>query len=370
MKIAFCINTAWNIYNFRKILIDHFISQGHEVICIAPKDDFSEKLKALGCRVVDIKLNSKGSNPVQDLNFGIKLSQILKKEKPDALLSYTIKPNIYGSLFSGLHKVPVIANVSGLGTTFIRENLTSFFAKLLYRISLKRAAVVFFQNREDLELFSDLGLVPAEKARLIPGSGVDTNLFSAEVVQTENSGVFTFLMLSRIIYDKGIRELLDASKTLAEKNKDFRVILSGKIEDDARLGPTKEEFLKSIENSPVEYRPFSERIRELVAGSDCVILPSYREGLPKSLLEGASMQKPLIATDVPGCREVVKDGLNGFLCRPMDHQSLAEAMKRILDTPRGELENMGSHGRRLVVDRFSKDLVIEAYSKALEKVLN
>ncbi len=370
MKIAFCINTAWNIYNFRKILIEHFVSQGHEVICIAPKDNFSEKLNALGCRVFDIKLNSKGSNPIQDIMFGIKLTQILKEEKPDVLLSYTIKPNIYGSLFTRFHKIPVIANVSGLGTTFIRENLTSFFAKMLYRISLKRAALVFFQNREDLELFSDLGLVPAEKAQLVPGSGVDTDLFSPKAVQRENGRAFTFLMLSRIIYDKGIRELLEASKALARKNQDFRVILSGKIEDDARLGPAKGEFLKSIENSPVEYRPFSEKIRELIAGSDCIILPSYREGLPKSLLEGASMQKPLIATDVPGCREVVKDGLNGFLCRPMDHLSLAEAMKRILDTPRRELENMGIHGRRLVLDRFSKDLVIQEYSKALEKLQN
>ncbi len=368
MKIAFCINTAWNIYNFRKDLILEFLSNGDEVHCIAPPDGFEKDLKDLGCHFHPIELSAKSSNPFKDLKFAMDLSSILISIKADVLLSYTIKPNIYSSLFFSRHQVPIIANISGLGTTFIRNNLTSFFAKKLYRVSLKRSKRVFFQNVDDLELFQELGLVNTENIDLVPGSGIDLAYFDPQVVEKVHNEGFTFLMLSRIIYDKGIREYMEAVKKMREQGLGFDAILCGKIENDSKLGPDKDELEKMAKDSGIVLMEFSKEVRELIASSDCVVLPSYREGLPKSLLEGGAMAKPLISCDVPGCREVVKDGSNGFLCSPMDAGSLAEKMKKLLSLDRSELEAMGHRSREIVGRNFSKEIVIKKYKEAIKAI--
>jgi glycosyltransferase involved in cell wall biosynthesis len=370
VKIAFCINTAWNIYNFRRILIEEFILRGHEVHCIAPPDDYVGKLKDLGCEFHEIKLRSKGSNPFQDLRFGIELSNTLKRIKADILLSYTIKPNIYGTLFQSFHKVPIIANVSGLGTIFIRKNLTSLLAKTLYRIALRKAQVIFFQNKDDQELFEELGLIKPNKSQLIPGSGIDLSRFPPTQKSNDPEKPFIFLMLSRVLFDKGLREYISAARELTNSGKNYRFLLCGKIEEDAKLGPSISELEKLTQGSGVEYLGFSDDPAEVIGNCDCMVLPSYREGLPKSLLEGASMEKPLIASDVPGCQEVVFDGVNGFLCRPLSGTDLANTMEKMAKLDYEIRKGWGKKSRELIRERFSKEIIIEKYCSIVDQIVN
>ncbi len=332
--------------------------------CIAPRDDFSFKLIEMGCHFHPVKLEAKGSNPIKDLLFGWRLSKILKKEKIDVLLSYTIKPNVYSGLFYPTHKVPIIANISGLGTTFIRKNLSSLAAQKLYKRSTRNFSTTFFQNQEDLELFEDLGLIKNGQGTRIKGSGIDLDKFKPK--ERSSDGPFTFLMPSRIIYDKGIREYFEAASLLKEKNSRF--LLAGKIEDESSLGPKEKELDGLAIKSGVEYLGFYEDPKQAYSMADCIVLPSYREGLPKSLLEGAAMELPLITTDVPGCRDVVKNGVNGFLCSPMDGRDLAEKMTELMNLTKENIYQMGKEGRSLVAREFSKELVIKKYDQAIQSL--
>lgn len=359
MVVGITINRSWNIYNFRKGIIQSLIAQGHHVVAIAPEDGYGEKLEALGCQFYPLKMDNKGSNPLKDAYLIYQLYQAYKTTSLDVVLQYTIKPNIFGSIAAKLCGIPSICNVTGLGTVFIHNNLTAIIAKKLYRYAFKFPSHIFFQNKDDQDLFLDTKLVDANKTSLLPGSGVNTDHFIPE--KREKNIRFTFLLIGRILYDKGIVEYIEAIRILRKKGIAARFQLLGDFDYGSGLGIYKVKIDSWEEEGLIEYLGSTDDVRPFIHQADCVVLPSYREGTPRSLLEAASQGKPLIATNVPGCKEAVVDEFNGFLCKVKNAQDLSDKMKKMLNASAKFLKFMGDNSRQLAISKFDEQIVIQQY---------
>jgi len=367
VRIAIVVNSSWNIYNFRLGLAKAFLAEGHEVIAIAPEDDYSKKLKLLGIQFESVKMENKGSNPLKDLSLIFQLYKCYKKNRPDIILQFTIKPNIYGTIAAKLVGIPVINNVSGLGTVFLHDNFTSKIAKWLYKFSFQFPAKVFFQNNEDLQLFVNENLVSKSKTGLLPGSGVDTVKFAPSEVKNENKE-FTFLMVSRLLYDKGIIEYIEAIKTLKNRGLKATFQVLGAIDESAKLGVGKT-LVKQWENEGlITYLPFTDNLIPYYHQADAVVLPSYREGTPRSLLEAGACGLPLVATDVPGCRDVVKHNLNGFLCEVKNPIDLADKIGLMAMLPKVEYRQFAKASRKHILENFDEKMVLNAYFSAINDI--
>lgn len=366
MKICIVINSSWNIYNFRSGLIQSLQKSNHEIVTVAPDDGYVPHLEKLGCRHHIVEMDNKGSNPFNDFWLFIQLLQIYFTEKPDVILHYTIKPNIYGTFAATLLGIPVINNVTGLGTVFLHNNLTSRIAHWLYRLAFRFPQTVFFQNQDDRELFIERKLVKPHITDVLPGSGVDVQKFIPG--PTEKNEVFTFLLIARVLYDKGILEYVEAIRILRKKGIQARFRLLGKIETAAGLGIPPEEVAAWETEGLIEYLGTTDDVISVIRSADCVLLPSYREGTPRTLLEAASLGKPIIATDVPGCRETVQHGFNGFLCKVKDPADLAAQMEKMMQADEATLRQMGYNSRKLAVERFDQNIVIYKYRQALALV--
>lgn len=366
MRIAVVLNTSWNIYNFRMSLIRTLISQGHEVHTIAPKDDFTPSLQREGCHHHNVRMDSRGANPIKDSALIAELFFIYRKTKPDIILQYTIKPNVYGTLAAALLKIPVINNVCGLGTVFLKDNLVSAIAIFLYRISFRFAHKVFFQNPDDLKLFVSKKMVRPEAVDLVPGSGIDLKKF--HTVPFKRNETFTFLLVSRLITDKGILDYIEAVKSLRKDGLQARFQILGAMDPEHKRGIQVAVIREWIENNIIEYLGTTRDVRKYIQHADCIVLPSYREGTPRTLLEAASSGKPIIATDVPGCNHVVVDRYNGFLCRMKDSSDLAAKMRQLSDCKNEELALFGRNGRLKMEAEYDENLVINKYLRALEAV--
>jgi glycosyltransferase involved in cell wall biosynthesis len=362
-RIVLAANSAWHIANFRSELIRALGSRGYEVIAVAPPDS-DDRLGGLGIRQIKVELSRSGLNPIADLGLLAAYRRILKRERPLAFLGFTIKPNIYGGLAARTLGIPAIANISGLGTAFIRRGPLLRLVSLLYHAALRRAAVVFFQNPDDLALFVQRRLVRPGQARLLPGSGVDLKRFEVSPLPAG----LTFLFVGRMLGDKGVRELVAAAREVKQTHPEIRVQLLGPFDEDNRTAISRPDLQAWVDEEAVEYLGETDDVRPYIAAASAMILPSYREGLPRSLLEGAAMGRPLIATDVPGCREVVQAG-TGFLCRVRDSTSLAEAMRRFIALSVDERRAMGCAAREMVEQRFSEEQVINAYLEAIGEVV-
>ena len=367
MKVAVVLNTSWNIYNFRKGLVQAMMDKGNEVITIAPKDKYTYKLMDLGCRHIPVKMDSRGANPIKDFLLVLELYWIYKKVKPDVILHYTIKPNIYGTIAASLLKIPVINNVCGLGTMFLKDNLVSRIAIAMYRVAFRFPKKIFFQNQDDKQLFEKRRIVSSKMTDLLPGSGINTKDFKP-TTKTAGKQKFTFLLISRLIYDKGILEYIEAVDLLKKEGLDARFQLLGQIDEQHKRGIPEKTIKSWIEKNQVEYLGTTEDVKTYIDKSDCVVLPSYREGTPKTLLEAASMAKPIVATDVPGCNNVVKDGDNGFLCNLKDSKDLADKMKKMLSLDNSKRTEMGQTGRKLIEQNFDESLVINKYLSEIDNI--
>jgi glycosyltransferase involved in cell wall biosynthesis len=353
------LNTSWNIYNFRLNFIKSMLSAGHEVHTIAPHDDFSQKLESLGCIHHDIYMDSRGANPIKDSLLFFELRTIYKKVRPDIILHYTIKPNVYGTLAAASLKIPSINNVCGLGTAFLKDNLVSKIAILLYKVSFRYARKVFFQNPDDLDFFIEKKLVSPEIADLLPGSGIDLNHF--QPVPFKRNTTFTFLLISRLITDKGILEYIEAIKQLKKEGLDARFQLLGPKDPLHKRGIKLKVIDEWINSGTVEYLGTTQDVRHFISKADCIVLPSYREGTPRTLLEAASISKPIIATNVPGCKHVVEHNSNGLLCEMKNVSDLAHQMKRMAGLDTETLQSMGQNGRKKVEREFDEKIVIAKY---------
>lgn len=365
MRVAIVINSSWNIFNFRKNLIQALLDRGDEVVAIAPKDEYSKKLVEMGCEFHPLSMNTTGVNPLRDLWLLFRLIALYRKVNADIFLHYTIKPGIYGTLAAYLAgRVPVINNVSGLGTVFIQNNWVLSVAVMLYKNSFRHASHVFFQNNDDKKLFMSLVKLTGPTVSVIPGSGVDFNRFKP---MFNTNGHFTFLMISRLLVEKGVREYVEAARMLKAKNFNARFVLLGQLEKRHIRAIPVEMLRQWQEEKVIDYVGVSDRVEDWIAKAHVVVLPSYREGLPKTLLEGAAMAHPLIATDVAGCNAVVKDGVTGFLCAERNPGSLAEAMKKMIALTADERVRMGENARRHVMAHFDDGIVIHEYLRKIDE---
>ena len=361
--IVLSANSDWNIANFRQGLVRALRSAGYEPVVIAPQDPGADqRIHALGVERIRIAIDRAGLNPLADFRLILRYRALLKRLRPAAYLGYTIKPNIYGSLAAASLGIPALPNVSGLGTAFIRGGPLQALVSLLYRVGFARAPVVFFQNDEDRSLFVSRSIVRPDQARVVPGSGVDLDRFAPMPLP---EGPPAFLFIGRLLRDKGVAEFVEAARLLRAEYPDARFRLLGGLDEGNRTGIRQPELNSWLAEGIVEHLGTTDDVRPHIAAATAVVLPSYREGLPRSLLEAAAMERPLIASDVPGCRDVVDDGINGFLCSVRDAGSLAEAMRQLLQLPRPQQLAMGKAGRRRVQERFSEAAVVRAYLDVL-----
>ena len=361
MKIAICINTAWNLVNFRAGLISALIAEGHEVLAVAPPDKHVSRVTALGCRFVPITMDNRGTNPIKDFFLFVRLLRLLGREKPDVFLAYTIKPNVYGSLAAHCFGVPVINNIAGLGTVFIKNTLLTAVVRGLYKLSLRSSAKIFFQNEDDRSIFVREGLVDPALTDRLPGSGVDLQRFEY-CPPTISKGGVRFLLIARMLWDKGVGELVQAARLLKQRGIQAEVCLLGFLDVKNPSAISRTQMDEWVAEGVVTYLGEADDVRPHIVEASCVILPSfYREGVPRSLLEAAAMGRPIITTNSVGCREVVDDGVNGFLCQPQDAQDLAEKMERFIALSSSERAEMGRRGREKIEREFDEKIVISKY---------
>lgn len=366
MKIAIVVNTSWNIFNFRMNLVKSLREKGHEIHTIAPPDSHTPALLQAGCIHHELKMDSRGANPIKDVALVFELYSIYKKIKPDVILHYTIKPNVYGTFAAALLRIPVVNNVCGLGTVFLKRSPVSFIAKILYRLSFRYAYKVFFQNPDDLNLFIDKKLVPKSSVDLLPGSGIDLEKFIP--VPFQRNAEFTFLLISRLITDKGVLEYVEAVQKLKAEGLNAKFQVLGAMDEKHKRGISKKLIDSWIAAGTIEYLGTTDDVRPFIHHADCVVLPSYREGTPRVLLEAASSSKPIIATEVPGCTQVVEDQVNGLLCKMKDSTDLADKMRTMSRLDNDQLKSFGKNGREKMESQFDEALVINKYIQTLNEV--
>jgi len=361
--IVLSANSDWNIANFRPGLIRALQAAGYDPVAIAPQDPAADsRMRELGIERIPIRIDRSGLNPFADLRLLFNYKRLLRRFRPVAYLGYTIKPNVYGCLAAASLGIPAIPNVSGLGTAFIRPGPIQQIVKTLYRVGFRQAPVVFFQNDEDRELFVDRGIVRANQARVLPGSGVDLDRFRPAPLL---EGPPIFLLIGRLLHDKGVAEFVEAARILRAEMPQARFQLLGPLDEANRTSISGPKLHSWVKSGAIEYLGTTDDVRPFIAAASAVVLPSYREGMPRSLLEAGAMARPLIAADVPGCRDIVGDGRNGFLCEVRDARSLASAMRRFADLPADARSALGDAARRKVQDEFSEERVIRAYLDVL-----
>jgi len=363
-KVVIAANSASNIVIFRQGLIRALAAAGHEPVVVAPFDSaVSERMERLRVKTVDIHIDRSGLNPIADLNLLSAFRRILKHLAPSALLSFTIKPNIYGCIAARALGIPAIPNVSGLGTVFLVGGPLRLLVTAMYRFAFKHCRFVFFQNPDDAELFVGLGIVRPSQVRLVPGSGIDLQYYAPAPL---SAGPSIFLLVARLLRDKGIREYVEAARMLRAEFPEARFQLLGPLDPGNRSAIGQAELEQWIKEGVVEYLGPTDDVRPGVTAATVIVLPSYREGLPRALLEGAAMARPLITTEVPGCREVVEDGVNGLLCEVRSAGSLADAMRKMIRMSAADRAEMGRAARRTVEERFSEERVVGVYLDALK----
>ena len=331
MKLLFISNSSWNIYNFRSEIIKFYLSKRYSITIVSPQDNYTKKLNTLGCKIINIYLKKNKISLLADLIYFIKIVIIFYKEKPDYILSFTVKPNIYASIACRFLNQKIINNISGLGTTFLQGVFTGFMIRLLYKISLKKTYKVLFQNKDDLELFNKNNIVLRNNSHLLPGSGIDLDLFKNKSEQNQLKDNIIFLFFGRLLIDKGIFEFIDSARIIKKKYPNIQFNILGFIDEYNPRSIKNSQIKFWIDEGIINYFGETENVIPFIKKSDCIVLPSYREGLPKSLLEAAALSKPLIATNVPGCKDIVKNNVNGFLCEPHSSKSLCEAINNFIN---------------------------------------
>lgn len=369
MRLLIVVNSYWNIYNFRLRLLHDIQSHfGGEIHLLAPADDYQEKcIVNKDFFTHTIKMSASGTNPLVDSLLIGRLRKKIKGINPDVILTYTIKPNIYASIAARFNHIPVINNVSGLGTVFIKESMLTKLVKILYRSAFRQQNHVFFQNRVDKDLFEQAGLLKKCSSSIVPGSGVDTALYQPSG-ESRNRGLH-FLFVGRLIKDKGIFEFLEAAEQIKKKYPQVCFNVVGQLGADNKTALSQAEFESFVDKGVVNYLGVSSDMKQTLASYDVVVLPSYREGMSKALLEAASMAKPIITTDVPGCKDIVEHDCNGLLCKLADANDLAKQIEKMILLSEERRIEMGEHGRKKMINEFDESIVIKLYIEQIAKMI-
>lgn len=364
LTVCLVCNTGFAIYTYRQGVIRMLVAKGVRVVVLAPRDRTFPLLKQMGCVCIDLPVASKGTNPLADLRTLAALYRHYRTIRPDVVFHYTIKPNIYGSVAAWLARVPSIAVTTGLGYVFIQKSRAASVAKALYRIAFRFPREVWFLNRDDRAAFLDERLLAhPDRAKLLHGEGVDIDYFA--LTPLPRAQRITFVLIGRLLWDKGVAEYVDAARMLRARYPHAHFQLLGPVGVDNPSAITRADVDSWSREGVIEYLGEAHDVRPAIAAADCVVLPSYREGVPRTLMEASAMGRPIVATDVPGCREVVADGVTGLLCEAKSAESLARKLAQVLDMSESERRNMGLCGREKVAAEFDEALVVERYRQTL-----
>ncbi len=388
-SIALVANTSWSIYHFRLHLITQLIERGYHIHILAPRDAYTARFENLpGLVYIELKkLRGKSISPFSDIGLYRELLGHYRRIRPGLIFHFTIKANIFGSLAAARINIPsVSAGNAGAGYVFAGDGpgngLIKTAAKLLYRRALRKNAETWFLNPDDREVFVKENLVKKENSFILPGEGVDTEAFypapyqAAERTSQSDDGSFKpagapirFLLIGRLIKHKGILEYIRAAEILRSKALDIKFALLGFFDEANPVAIPKSQLEEWVRKGIIEYLGSTDNVIPFIAQADCIVLPSYREGMPLSLLEGASMCKALIAADTPGCREIVRDNMNGYLCRPKDGEDLAAKMEKYARLSPANKRQMGIVGRDRVIAQFRKEIIVNIYLEKLKQLI-
>ena len=355
MKILILANNDVGLYKFRKELIESFINQNHEVYISLPKGEYVTSLEMMGCQYIRTEFDRRGMNPLKDLKLLSFYWKIIKKIRPDVVLTYTIKPNIYGGIICRLKHVPYLTNITGLGTAIENESILSLILMIMYKLAIKKSANVFFQNAENKRYFEEKHLVK-DNTSLIPGSGVNLNEHAFEEYP-QDDGAIRFLFVGRIMKDKGIGELLECAKEIYKKQLNVRFDIVGGFDEEVYRNTITGLEQKGI----LKYYGHQNDVHAFIKSHHATILPSYHEGLSNVLLETAATGRPIIASNIAGCKETFEEGISGIGFEPKDGKSLFLAVERFIELPYDKKRMMGIRGREKIEKEFDRNIVIAAY---------
>ena len=360
MNILILANNDVGLYQFRRELIEE-LRKEHQVSISLPDGSLVRPLEKMGCRFFDTKMERRGINPVQDMDLFLRYCGLIRRVRPDLVLTYTIKPNIYGGLACRLMGIPYAANITGLGTAFQRRGALRKLVVTLYRLALKRAKTVFFENEENRQTLLAEKIVLPEQCRLLSGAGVNLEYYACAPYPEEDSPV-RFLFVGRVMAEKGVDELFAAMEHLQKDGIDCTLDVLGFFEEQY-----EEKIHRAEEQGWLRYHGYQKDVRPFIAAAHCFVLPSWHEGMANTNLECAAMGRPVITSRIHGCMEAVLEEKSGFLCRTQDSESLYREMKRFCALPRDRRAAMGRAGRRHMEAVFDKRVVV---SQTLEGIKN
>ena len=359
MQILILANHSGGLYDFRKDLISELKKYASVTVAV-PHNDRWDELLHLADRVIELPIDRRGMNPLHDSKLFHQYRAILKEAKPDLVLAYTIKPNIYGGLACRMARIPYAVNITGLGSAIENGGWLKKFVLALYKPALKGARAVFFENAGNRDTLTATGVVPKGRDVVLSGAGVNLEDYPYQSYPQE--GAVRFLFVGRVMHEKGVDELFAAAKRMKQEYGDsveFHIV--GSFEEGYK--PLMDELEKA---GVVKYHGYQSDMKRFYAMASCVVLPSYHEGMSNVLLEAAASGRPLITSDIPGCREAVEDGVSGYLCPAKDADALHEAMRRFVELPESWRGEMGRRGRERMEQRFSKTAVVAETIKHLE----
>lgn len=360
MRFLILTNHSFMLWQFRRELIAELKKYG-EIVISMPFVGRENDFKAMGCRCINTKIDRRGINPKVDLKLYVFYKKIIKLEKPDMVITYSIKPNVYGGYACRKMKIPYCVNVQGLGTAFQTEPIASVVT-FMYKLAVKDARTVFFENKENAEEFVKRRILLPAQETILHGAGVNLDIYKQQPYPSESDGIH-FLFLGRIMKEKGVDELFEAAVKIKHKyGKKAELDLVGFFED-----KYKEKVKRLVKKGIVKFYGFQSDPKPFYGKSHCIVLPSYHEGMSNVLLEAASTGRALITTNIPGCREVVDDGINGYVCKKMDSASLYECMEKFINLNEESRRNMGAASRRKVENEFNKNDIV---TFTLSKIVN
>ena len=351
MKIAIIANSSAGLFNFRQELI-RSLSKENEVLAITPNNGSISEIEALGCRVIEIPVDRRGMNPIKDFSLFMRYNNILKLEKPELVITYTIKPNLYGGAAAKRLGIPYAGNITGLGTALQGNGVLKKVIIRMYKKAFRKAKVVFFENEENRDFFVNEGIVNHNKTCLLAGAGVNLNRFV--VLDYPNGEKTRFLFMGRVMKEKGIEELFSAMERLIDDGFDCELNILGSFEENY-----KEKIKRYEHEGWLKYYGFQRDVRPYIENSHCFVLPSWHEGMANTNLECAASARPIITTNIPGCMEAVVENVSGFLVEKKNEMSLYEAMKRFLMLSYEERKKMGLYGRKHMELVFDKNEVVK-----------
>lgn len=366
--LAIAANTSWSLVNFRKNLLCRLQEDGFRLIALVPEDEGIDALRQLGLDVWPMPVQSRGTSVAADLKLLWEYWRALGELRPSTFVGYTIKPNIYGTIAARLRGIPAVANITGLGSGFGAGGALEWIVSTLYRLALRNSRAVFFLNSRDRGLFIRRKLVHPEQAILLPGEGIDLGRFRPQ--PRTGPPEFTFLLAARLIWEKGVAEYVAAARRLRETGKPMRFRLLGFIDPGDKSAVPQSEIDAWQKEGLIEFGGAASDVRPHIAAADCVVLPSwYNEGVPRVLMEAAAMERPIITTDAPGCRETVDEGRSGYLCEPASVDSLAHAMGKLAELSQEKRQEMGRAGRAKMERTFDEEIVLATILAKLREIL-